>query len=182
MRSKSEGVGTLRSVPNFLESIKNQASAGPPTIPPSCWIESSVVAVDVEWTATRDGGAGTVRDRLRAALPDAMKARDSVAVAALRSALAALDNAEAVDAARAPQPSAGHPRPAGTVRGLRAAEVERRSLSAAEMEELVRAEVTERHAVARDYERAGHRRHAERLRSEATVLSSYLGSKDAATS
>jgi len=111
-----------------------------------------------------------------------MEARDSVAVAALRSALAALDNAEAVDAARAPQPSAGHPRPGGTVRGLRAAEVERRSLSAAEMEELVRAEVTERHAVARDYEHAGHRTHAERLRSEATVLSSYLGSRDAATS
>jgi hypothetical protein len=27
MRSKSEVVGTLRSVPQFLESIKNQASA-----------------------------------------------------------------------------------------------------------------------------------------------------------
>lgn len=151
---------------------------------PSCWIGSSVVAVDVKRTATTmdDDGAGTVRDRLRAALPDAMKARDSVAVAALRSALAALDNAEAVDAARAPQPSAGHPRLAGTVSGLRAAEVERRSLSAAEMGELVRAEVAERHAVARDYERAGHRAHAERLRSEAAVLSSFLGGRDASAS
>jgi uncharacterized protein YqeY len=138
--------------------------------------------VDVERTATTDDGAGTVRNRLRAALPDAMKARDSVAVAALRSALAVLDNAEAVDANRAPQPSVGHPKFAGTVSGLGAAEVERRSLSAAEMEELVRAEVTERHAVARDYERAGHRAHAERLRSEATVLSSYLGGRDAPAS
>jgi uncharacterized protein YqeY len=44
----------------------------------------------------------TVRDRLRAALPAALKARDSVAVAALRSALAAIDNAEAVDLATRP--------------------------------------------------------------------------------
>lgn len=131
--------------------------------------------MDAKRTATRDDGAATVRDRLRAALPAAMKARDSVAVAALRSALGALDNAEAVDASRAPQPSVGHPRLAGTVRGLRAAEVERRSLSAAEMDELVRVEVAERHAVARDYERAGHRARAERLRSEASVLSSCLG-------
>ena len=103
-----------------------------------------------------------------------------MAVAALRSVLAALDNAEAVDAGRAPQPSAGHPRLAGTVSGLRAAEVQRRSLSAAEMDELVCAEVAERHAVARDYERAGHRAHAERLRREATVLSSCLGGRDTA--
>jgi uncharacterized protein len=38
-----------------------------------------------------------LRDRLRRALPAAMKARDAPAVAALRSALAAIDNAEAVD-------------------------------------------------------------------------------------
>lgn len=144
---------------------------------PCYWTGSTVMAVDVEPTVTRDDGAGAVRDRLRAALPAAMKARDSVAVAALRSALGALDNAEAVDAGRAPQTSAGHPRLAGTVRGLRAAEVERRSLSAVEMEELVRAEVTERLAVARDYERAGHRAHAERLRREATVLNSCLSGR-----
>jgi uncharacterized protein len=135
------------------------------------------VAVDVKRTA--DGGAGTVRDCLRAALPEAMKARNSVAVAALRSALGAIDNAEAVDATRIPQPSAGHPRLAGTVSGLRAAEVERRSLSAAEMEEVVRAEVADRHAAASDYERAGQHAHAERLRDEAAVLSSYLGGRDA---
>ncbi|MDQ2881181.1 MAG: GatB/YqeY domain-containing protein [Actinomycetota bacterium] len=135
--------------------------------------------MDVKRAATRDDGAGTVRDRLRAALPEAMKARDAVAVAALRSALGALDNAEAVDADLAPQSSVGHPRLAGTVSGLRAAEVERRSLSAAEMEELVRAEVAERHTVACDYERAGHRAHAEQLRSEATVLTSCLGGGDA---
>jgi hypothetical protein len=36
-----------------------------------------------------------LRDRLRRALPVAMKARDRTAVTALRSALAAIDNAEA---------------------------------------------------------------------------------------
>lgn len=38
-----------------------------------------------------------LRDRLRRALPVAMKARDRTAVTALRSALAAIDNAEAFD-------------------------------------------------------------------------------------
>lgn len=70
----------------------------------------------------------------------------------------------------------------GTVMGLLRREVERRSLRAAEIEELVRVEVAERHVVARDYERAGHRAHAERLRSEATVLGSCLDGRDAAAS
>ena len=39
-----------------------------------------------------------IRSRLRRGLVDAMKARDRPAVAALRSTLAAIDNAEAVDA------------------------------------------------------------------------------------
>jgi uncharacterized protein YqeY len=103
-----------------------------------------------------------------------MKKRDHVAVAALRSALAALDNAEAVDAALAPQPNAGHSRLAGTVRGLRGAEVERRSLSLAEMDQVVRAEIADRRVAADDYERSGHPVHAQRLRDEAAVLSSHL--------
>ena len=48
----------------------------------------------------------------------------------------------------------------------------------AEVDALVRAEVAERHAVARDYERAGQRAHAERLGREAAVLSSYLDGRD----
>jgi hypothetical protein len=49
---------------------------------PLYWIGRSVVAVNIERMAMRDDGAGTVRDRLRAALLEAMKARDSVAVVA----------------------------------------------------------------------------------------------------
>ena len=119
-------------------------------------------------------GIESLRDRLRKALPGAMKARDAVAVAALRSALAALDNAEAVDPARAPAPNSGRADLAGTVAGLRAAEVERRSLTDAETEEILRAEIAERQDAARGYEHAGQREHAGRLRAEAEVLSSYL--------
>jgi uncharacterized protein len=53
----------------------------------------------------RPADAGNVRDRLRRALPAAIKARDTAAVAAVRSALAAIDNTEAVD------PDAVGPRP-----------------------------------------------------------------------
>jgi uncharacterized protein YqeY len=114
-----------------------------------------------------------LRDRLHRALPLAMKAQDRPAVSALRSALAAIDNAGAVDAARAP-PGTGHPELAGTVAGLGATEAERRALTPAQMEEIVRAEVADRETAALGYERAGHPEHAEWLRGEAKILTSYL--------
>jgi uncharacterized protein YqeY len=125
---------------------------------------------------------GDVRDRLRRALPAAIRARDTVAVAALRSALAAIDNAEAVDpeavepqADHAPASGAGsHPGVAGSVAGVGAGEVARRPLTAWEIEETVRAEVVERQIVARIYEGAGRFDQAERLRREAQLLNAYL--------
>ena len=123
--------------------------------------------------------AGNVRDRLRAALVPAMRARDKVAAAALRSALAAIDNAETVDGGPltgAGTAAATHPRLAGTVSGLGAAEVARRSLSAAQMEDVVRTEVAERLTAASDYERLGRPEQAGRLRSEAAVLEACLDS------
>ncbi len=122
---------------------------------------------------TASGRTTDLRDRLRAALPAAMKQRDAVGVAALRSALAAIDNAEAVDAAQAPPPVA-HAQFAGTVAGLRAGEVERRRLTAQETEDIVRKEVGDREAAARDYDRAGAAGRAERLRAEAAVLTAHL--------
>src|SRR5918999_5932165 len=80
-----------------------------------------------------------LRERLRRALPAAMKARDRPAIAALRSALAAIDNAEAVEAAETPT-GAGTPAFAGTVAGVGAAEAERRRLTHTEMEQILRAE------------------------------------------
>ena len=137
--------------------------------------------------------AGDVRDRLRRALPAAIRARDTVAVAALRSALAAIDNVEAVDpdtaATRPVDPGAdavgpgggpeavgpgSHPGVAGSVAGVGAAEVARRPLTAGEIEDTVRAEVVERQLVARIYEDAGRLDQAERLRREAQLLNAYL--------
>jgi uncharacterized protein YqeY len=124
-----------------------------------------------------DDGAENLRERLSRALPVAMKARDRVAVAALRSALAAIANAEAVDPSPAPpEPTGpgGAPPFAGTVVGVGATEMERRSLTGEQVEEVVRAEIAERETAAAGYERAGQLQHAERLRGEAKVLTSYL--------
>jgi uncharacterized protein len=76
--------------------------------------------------------------------------------------------------AAAPALNSGRADLVGTVAGLRAAEVERRSLTDAESEEIVRVEIAERQAAALGYERAGQREHAGRLRAEAEVLSAYL--------
>jgi uncharacterized protein len=166
-------------------------------------------------------GDDNLRDRLSRALPAAMKARDRPAMTALRSALAAIDNAGAVDPTNAgptdvdpqiatsearpsgpgetgsgPSKSAGgsqhpstgsgpghsglgaaraaHPEFAGTVAGVGATEVERRSLSQAQMQEIVRTEIADRETAATGYERAGQLDHAERLRAEAEVLRSHL--------
>src|SRR5829696_9899862 len=56
-----------------------------------------------------------IRARMRRGLVDAMKARDQQAVAALRSTLARIDNAEALDAEPALYSGEGHPAVAGSV-------------------------------------------------------------------
>jgi uncharacterized protein YqeY len=118
--------------------------------------------------------ARPVRQRLELALREALRARDPVARSALRSALAAIDNASAVPAEQAPAASAG-PHFAGAVAGLGAGEAGRRPLTEAEILDIVRAEVAERQAAARDYDQAGHPGQADRLRREAGVLTSVTG-------
>ncbi|MBX6723341.1 MAG: hypothetical protein IRY92_08930, partial [Dactylosporangium sp.] len=88
-----------------------------------------------------------LRQRLQDALPVALKARDRAAVAALRSALAAIANAEAVN-----RPAASDRGQAieQTSVGVGVAEVERRVLTADQVEQIVRAEVAERLAAALD--------------------------------
>jgi uncharacterized protein len=136
-----------------------------------------------------------VRARLRLALTDALRARDIIAVSALRSALGAIGNAEAVAAetvaaepvdteavaagpAPAPGPGPGSPYVAAAAVGLGATEARRRSLSTAETEQIVRAEAGERQRAAREYERAGHADQADRLRREARVLISVVAAGD----
>ncbi len=109
-----------------------------------------------------------LRQNLRDALTTAIKSRDRVAAAALRSTLAAIDNAEAVD------------RPASTDRNLSiesipigagATEVARRDLTERQVEQIVRAELAERHAAAHAYDQAGQRERADRLHVEINIIS-----------
>jgi uncharacterized protein YqeY len=116
-------------------------------------------------------GDSSLHARLREALPPALKARDRVAMAALRSALAAIGNAQAVEAPPAPR-SAGVV--AGAVAGLGAGEAPRRELSESEIVAIVGAEVADRLAAATDYERAGRADAAARLTAEADVLAALL--------
>jgi uncharacterized protein YqeY len=97
-------------------------------------------------------------------LKNALKARDSIAVAALRSAVSAIDNAEAVNQAQASGPRLG----------VGAGDVARRELSTRDVIEVVRAEATARVSAADEYARLGKPEHAARLRAEAVVLQSLL--------
>lgn len=115
-----------------------------------------------------------VRERLRGALRGAMKARDKTAVSALRSTLAAIDNAEAVDAGPAPVTGAEHARVAGAIPGVGTAEVPRGDLSEGDVEAIVRDAISECEGAAVEYETTGHPDMAERLRHESRILSGLL--------
>jgi uncharacterized protein YqeY len=126
---------------------------------------------------TRPGQTGLVTaelpERLRAGLTQAIKSRNLDAVRALRSALAAIENAGAVDPGQAPNPD-GHPHLAGSVSGLAAAEVRRRQLNPAELTTIVHREVTDRLAAATEYEQAGRGQRAASLRAEAAALTPFV--------
>jgi uncharacterized protein len=112
-----------------------------------------------------------LRERLRAALPGAIRNRDAAAVAALRSALAAIENAAAV----APRGGADGRTEFGLPAvGLGVTEVARRAQDDAEIERIVRAEIADRHTAADEYERLRHPERAERLRAEAQALVTHL--------
>lgn len=114
----------------------------------------------------------SVRVRMRQALPQAMRARDKVAVSALRATLAALDNAEAV-----PAGSSGLRGSAAIEEspvGAGATEVARRELSEHDTADIVRAEIAERLKAAAELTAPAHADRAERLRAEAAVLLAFL--------
>jgi uncharacterized protein len=113
-----------------------------------------------------------VLPRLRAALRAAMKARDTVAVSALRSVLAAIANAEAISVSAPPRGAtpSGSQHVAGSAAGLGAAEAPRRELTGADIAAIIAAEVAERRAVAGQFDSAGNAGRAARLRREAEVI------------
>lgn len=119
-----------------------------------------------------------LRVRLRAALDDALRMQSSVALYALRSALSAIANAEAVS----PPPAvatASSSHIAAAVAGVGVGEGRRRDLSAAELDELVQAEISERQQAASRYDRTAHCDLALRLRAEASVLAAVLSGESA---
>ena len=112
------------------------------------------------------------RAHLRRGLVHAMKARDSVATNALRSALAAIDNAEAPDASA--RPSTVNGVIAGGVRGLGAGDIARLRLSPDDVETIVRHEVESRRLAAEEYEHLQQNERAGLLRAEADALATFL--------
>ncbi|HUQ54713.1 GatB/YqeY domain-containing protein [Lentzea sp.] len=117
-----------------------------------------------------------MRASLRDDLKTALKTKDRVAIAALRSALAAIDNAEAVpcDSASQAPVTATNEHVAGTAAGPGAAEVERRHLTDDDQRDIVAHEVRGRTISADEYDRLGRGDTAERLRAEAAVLQRAL--------
>jgi uncharacterized protein len=116
---------------------------------------------------------GGLPDRLQAALRVALKRRDTAVVSALRSALAAIGNAEAPPAPDT-QGGGGDQYVAGSIAGLGAAEASRRVLTEAEIAGILSTEIAERRAAAARYEQAGHADRADRLHREADALAAVV--------
>ncbi len=97
------------------------------------------------------------------------------AVRAIRSALGAIDNAEAVDATVEPEMIDANSKIAGTVAGAGSTEVLRRTLDDAEITALLRAEIDDRLIAADEYQTAGATERADLLRAEADVIGRFVG-------
>lgn len=109
----------------------------------------------------------SLRVRMRQALPEAMRARDKVAVSALRATLAALDNAEAVPVDEAAMRGLALEQ---SPVGAGATEAARRELSECSVVAIVRAEATERLEAAAQLTAPTHADRVARLQAEAAVL------------
>ena len=115
-----------------------------------------------------------IQTRLTQALRAALRDRNQAATAALRSALAAIANAETVDPAGPPARPASSEHFAGAAAGLRAAEVARKELTEAAERDIVRAEIADREVAASQYLHGGHAARADRMRAEIAVLAAIL--------
>lgn len=111
-----------------------------------------------------------VRQRLRVDLRQAMKEREVLAVRALRSLLAAIDNAEAV---AVEETSDGGTHVAKAAVGAGAGDRARRELTPADIAGIVQAEITERADARAQYLHGGRESEAEELTREIAVLTRY---------
>jgi len=113
-----------------------------------------------------------LRVGLRRGLTEGVRNRDRVAVA-LKEAIAALDNAEAVPLDTDLNTQTGE-HVAGGVVGLGAGEAERRVLDAEAQQAVVRAIIDARLAAANTYDEYGQTKRAADLRSGAEILIAML--------
>lgn len=104
-----------------------------------------------------------LHERLKADLLRAMKARQRTTVATLRSMLAAIDNAGAVEPNTSTSPVVG-----------RSADVSRKVLTEEQMRKVLQTEVEERRSAVAEYERLERHVEADRLRAELEVFAHYL--------
>jgi uncharacterized protein YqeY len=108
---------------------------------------------------------------MRQALPEAMRARDKATVNALRTTLAALDNAEAVPVDESEMRGLALEQ---SPVGVGVTEAARRELSECGVADIVRAEATERLEAAAQLTAPAHDDRVAQLRAEAAVLLRFL--------
>lgn len=112
--------------------------------------------------------AAAFKDRLRADLKAAMLGKNRDGAALIRTLIAAIDNAEAVEAT--PEQQSESFRKLGDPAG----EVARRVLSAADIAAVLAREVASRLEAAEDYARNGRADEAAALRRSAEAVGAYL--------
>lgn len=104
-----------------------------------------------------------LREQLKAALVQAMKARQSNVVSTLRSILSEIDNAEAVEMTVSSVPVIGLSK-----------DIPRKILSEEQMQDILQREYNEIQMSHKEYERLKKHEEAEQLRMELEVLAPYL--------
>lgn len=104
----------------------------------------------------------SIGERMRSDLMLAMRARDDARTRVLRSALAAIDNAGAVEAPTSSAGTVGY------------SDVPRRELDLSTIREVLEAEIHEREAGIVEYQGVDRPDEAENLRVEVAILRSYL--------
>jgi uncharacterized protein len=117
--------------------------------------------------------AEALRAALQRGLTAALKARDSDALAALRTAIAAIDNAQAVPAPGTNPPTSSA-RIADARSGAGSTEAPRLQLTGSQLRDILRGQITERAAEADRYDALGQAAAAQRLRRQAGTLATYL--------
>jgi hypothetical protein len=114
-----------------------------------------------------------LRAALRRGLTTALKARDTEALAALRTAIAAIDNAEAIATADTHRPVTSADI-AGASSGVGSTEAVRQSLSIGQLRDIMREQITEYAREADRYDALGQPDAAHRLRHRARILAAHV--------